>query len=222
MTTSSHVRPLGRRERRRNETRARIYQAALELFTSKGYATTNIEEITEAADVAKGTFFNHFPSKEALVEEMTARAMSQVAAAAQRVQQESSVVPVLAMLSGHLADGPGRSGVLLRSLLGTVLSSDSLVAKFTEMAALARQQIATIMARGQQLGELRGDVTADDLARTLQQVVWGTMLLWCANPCDDDLRERLAKAFAMFCQGAVACTRGSAKRKPKQKATPGE
>src|SRR5215510_8797291 len=53
-----------RRERRSAELRERLFRSALELFASKGYAETTVEDITEAADVGKGTFFNYFPSKE--------------------------------------------------------------------------------------------------------------------------------------------------------------
>src|SRR5512142_2816722 len=56
--------PLARRERRRTETRERIFRAALKLFAERGVAATTVEDITEAADVGKGTFFNYFPSKE--------------------------------------------------------------------------------------------------------------------------------------------------------------
>jgi AcrR family transcriptional regulator len=45
----------------------RIYAAALELFEEKGFDQTSIEEITERADVARGTFFTHFHNKDALV-----------------------------------------------------------------------------------------------------------------------------------------------------------
>src|ERR1700690_1281226 len=54
----------GRRERHRVETRERLFQAALKLFAERGYLETTVEDITEAADVGKGTFFNYFPTKE--------------------------------------------------------------------------------------------------------------------------------------------------------------
>src|SRR5580704_10742209 len=56
--------PSNRRERRRIETRERIYRAALRIFAQRGYLDTTVEDITEAADVGKGTFFNYFPTKE--------------------------------------------------------------------------------------------------------------------------------------------------------------
>jgi hypothetical protein len=54
----------GRRERRTVETRESLFRAALDLFARKGFTETTVEDITEAADVGKGTFFNYFPSKD--------------------------------------------------------------------------------------------------------------------------------------------------------------
>jgi AcrR family transcriptional regulator len=60
---------LSRRERKKQETRQALLQAAWVLFHDKGFDDTTIEEITERADVAKGTFFNYFSSKDALLGE---------------------------------------------------------------------------------------------------------------------------------------------------------
>src|SRR5437016_11093492 len=53
-----------RRQRRSMEIRERLFRAALNLFAQKGFLETTVEDITEAADVGKGTFFNYFPSKD--------------------------------------------------------------------------------------------------------------------------------------------------------------
>ena len=50
-------------ERRRRRTREVLVDAAREVFAAQGVETTTIQEITEAADVAKGSFYNHFDSK---------------------------------------------------------------------------------------------------------------------------------------------------------------
>lgn len=57
----------GRRERKRRQTRERIETTALKLFLERGFDGTTIEDITEAADVSKRSFFDYFPSKEEVV-----------------------------------------------------------------------------------------------------------------------------------------------------------
>lgn len=59
--------PGSRHERRRRQTRERIAQTALALFTERGYDAVTIADIAEAADVAKQTVVNHFPMKEDLL-----------------------------------------------------------------------------------------------------------------------------------------------------------
>ncbi len=71
---------LSRRERKKLETRQRLLEAALALFRGKGYTATTVEEITDRADVAKGTFFNYFPSKEALLGELVVWQIEQLRA----------------------------------------------------------------------------------------------------------------------------------------------
>jgi len=69
---------LGRRERKRNETVDKLLQAAIELFATNGFAGTRVEEITERADVSKGTFFNYFPSKEHILMHFAGRQVGKV------------------------------------------------------------------------------------------------------------------------------------------------
>ena len=59
--------PVGRREKRKLELRARIEDAAYELFKENGIDETSIEQICVEADVARRTFYGHFPNKQALI-----------------------------------------------------------------------------------------------------------------------------------------------------------
>jgi AcrR family transcriptional regulator len=56
----------GRLERRKAQTRAALIDAARSILTSRDPAGVSIQEITEAADVGFGSFYNHFPSKQEL------------------------------------------------------------------------------------------------------------------------------------------------------------
>lgn len=64
MTTREKPEPRG--ARRKRETREKLLDAAFRLFGERGVDAVAINEITEAADVGFGSFYNHFDSKEAL------------------------------------------------------------------------------------------------------------------------------------------------------------
>lgn len=57
----------GLRERKKEQTRQRIAEVALGLFAERGFEDVTVNEIAEAAEVAKATLFTYFPTKESLV-----------------------------------------------------------------------------------------------------------------------------------------------------------
>ena len=63
------AKPASRRERKKERTRQEVYAAAMKLFADRSYHQVTVEEICEEADVARTTFFAHFPSKSALLRE---------------------------------------------------------------------------------------------------------------------------------------------------------
>ena len=58
---------MGRRERKKAQTRQALADAALALFLERGFDQVGVKEVADAADVSVTTLFKHFPSKEALV-----------------------------------------------------------------------------------------------------------------------------------------------------------
>jgi AcrR family transcriptional regulator len=62
-----------RRDRRKLATRQALLDATLALLASRSIDALSVDEIAAQADVAKGTFYNYFPEKEALARELAAR-----------------------------------------------------------------------------------------------------------------------------------------------------
>ena len=73
MTALEPVPGPSRRDRKRERTRREIYEAAMRLFARSGFGAVTIADICEEADVGRGTFFLHFPSKAALLHEFNQR-----------------------------------------------------------------------------------------------------------------------------------------------------
>jgi AcrR family transcriptional regulator len=64
--TVTALNDLTRQDRRRAVTRDKLLEAAKRLLATKGFHATKIADIAEAADVGTGTFYLHFPTKDAL------------------------------------------------------------------------------------------------------------------------------------------------------------
>src|SRR5919204_2025334 len=120
-----------RRTRRRNATKERLFRTALQLFAKKGYVNTRVEEITAAADVAKGTFFNYFPTKEHLLFALSEHQQEVVRRAAAAANDAKSVKPLIEQFAHNIAAGPGGSPLMMRSLLGTALLHEVMVKRFS-------------------------------------------------------------------------------------------
>ena len=85
MTSESAVRHPDRHVRRRMQTRSKLLEAARTLFARQGVEKTRINEITDQADVGFGSFYNHFESKEAIVEAVLAETIAGQGAAIEAV-----------------------------------------------------------------------------------------------------------------------------------------
>src|SRR5690242_6684681 len=116
--------PPSRRERRSAELRERLFRAALSLFGSKGYAETTVEDITEAADVGKGTFFNYFPSKEHILlafGEMQLLKLEGIVRESRVSRQSTS--EIMHGMVARMTEAPIRNPAIVRALLQAHLSS---------------------------------------------------------------------------------------------------
>jgi len=74
--------------RRKRETREKLVLSAFRLIAERGVDAVAINEITEAADVGFGSFYNHFPSKEAIYEEVFRRVLDEFGDALDRLTGE--------------------------------------------------------------------------------------------------------------------------------------
>ncbi len=166
-----------RRERRRLEMRGRILDAALGRFRETGFEETTVAEICEAADVAYGTFFNHFPSKldllRAIVDESLRTLAQRVEEAAKTPGQTSEkLAPLFEVLTRSAREfGPGQ-----RDLVGHMVTLGH-----QESPADQDRRLHTIFRGFFEAGVARGDVREDELDG-LTEIVLGTftslMLGW--------------------------------------------
>jgi len=202
---------INRRERRRIETRERIYRAALEIFARRGYLDTTVEDITEAADVGKGTFFNYFPTKEHVLATYGDERVAAIERSLQNVRTaKQSVRAALKELATDLAGQSAESPDLLRSIFAAHLSCAPVRAELQNRLQRARRLLAEIIAIGQKRGEIRCDRSVADLARLTQLIFMGVTIAWSLNP-DSVLRKSAEEVWELFFPSLFADTKGKRK-----------
>lgn len=193
-----------RRARRRAELRTRILGAAFGLFARQGFSSTTVEQITKAADVGKGTFFNYFPTKEHVAAGFGEMQVARVRAALGAARQgKLPIRKILLQLSLALAEQPGRSPALVRSLLAANLSNEALSELMRRNLGRGRRFLAKLMALGQQRGELRRDCKPGQIARLWQQAFLGAVLLWAFH-LPSKLRRSFKATSALLWSGIAA------------------
>ncbi len=210
----SGVRPasrsgMGRRERHRAETRERLFEAALKLFAERGYLETTVEDITEAADVGKGTFFNYFPTKEHVLATLGAERVAAVERALDNAKS-GPVLPALKELATDLAGQSSSPPALLRAIYAAHASCAPVRAELQKRLTIARRLLTEILRLGQKSGEIRRDRSAAELARLTQTLLFGLTLAWALHP-DASLHETAEGAWSLFfCNLAAGNKRASA------------
>jgi AcrR family transcriptional regulator len=186
-------RPAGRRERRRAETRERIVRHALRLFSERGVSATTIEDITNAADVGKGTFFNYFPSKEHFLAHICQLQMRKIREfVAQAMQSGEPMDRVMVRLAFIITEEFARSPALVQTVLAPAFSSESMRRKMADDFKEDRLILAKLITARQKSGEIRRDMTPVELARHFQQTLFGTTVVWsldASRPLSDYLNK---------------------------------
>lgn len=173
-----HMKGMGRRERKAAETRVRLFRCALQLFAERGYANVTVEDITEAADVGKGTFFNYFAGKDHVLSVMPEIQLGKVREALQVAEEgKRPIRSVVRDLFIKISEEPGRSPEMARAVLTAFLSS-SIREQLSKNISQGRHLLARIFELGQQRGEIDPKLKTEQLGLHLQQGFLGTMLLW--------------------------------------------
>lgn len=176
------VAPAGRRERRAAETRVRLFRSALALIAEHGLPNVTIEDITEAADVGKGTFFNYFESKEHVLGVMSEIQIGKIREARAKLANSShgklTVQATLHQLAQQLAEEPGRSPALARALISSFLGSASVREILKRTMHEGRKTVGELIFAGQERGEIKLSLRKEKASMQFLQSIMGTVLIW--------------------------------------------
>jgi len=152
-------------EQSKSENRSRLLDAAAAEFARSGLDDANINEISLAAGFAKGTVYNHFPSKEALFLAVVEEACQLAADGARDVSAEASTHERLRAALASDVQWASAHEAFARVLVREVLTPNPrFYPRVLEAAAPFIARIRGILVDGVERGEVRADVSVDELA----------------------------------------------------------
>ena len=148
--------------------RERLVEAARHVFSAGG-RQAKLDAVAREAGVGIGTLYRHFPTREALFEAVYRREVDQLGALAQRLAQDAAPVEAL-------RDWLHANVRLAATKKGMVEALQLVVHGSSELKAYSFQRLtdglALLLERGVAAGELRADITASDLLRTVVGILY--------------------------------------------------
>jgi AcrR family transcriptional regulator len=171
------------RTRRPEQRRSEILDAALELFSERGYHATGVADIAAELNMSHGTFYNYFRSKRDILEQLVDEAAGRISAA---VAEGGS--PARAT---SLAEFRGQAQQIADALFATIRADprlarlllleatavdDDLTERVLTLLDQLRELTATYLRNGVERGFLRHDLDAVETARALNGIVFAGAL----------------------------------------------
>ena len=194
-----------RHARRKARTRDEIYRAAMRLFAVRGVDAVTIEQICDEADVARATFFLHFPSKDAVLTEYARQALEELTATLRA--HAGSAVEALGAALTTLADRATREAALVQVVVREVMARPQASLTNAEQSRGLVDLLAVIIKRGQSRGELRRGVPPRLAAGMVAVAYLAVVAEWVRDPTALDLKRGVAQALDVVLHGIVATKR---------------
>ena len=200
---------MGLREEKKAEQRRAILDTAAALFRKRGYEETRVRDIVDRLRISEVTFFNYFPTKDALIMAFAVEGLEYSIASVEREleRQDVSVPDRFRSLARQWAkswdDDPMFQGLVAKQSKMMTETTGLL----TERSHQLYKQYERLFAQGQKRGEIRKDLEPMHLAEMME----GMLILiagnwvsgWWENR-SDSLEERFMNAMTVFLEGCAA------------------
>jgi AcrR family transcriptional regulator len=204
---------MGLREEKKVEQRHAILGAAVALFRKRGYEQTRVQDIIARLRISEATFFNYFPTKEALLYEFAVEDIERSSGAirAELERHDRSVPDRIRSLMSNWVLGWASD----RQFNALVVNRSRLLAgpkgELREKALRNYDLLAQLFREGQERGEIRADMEPLQLAEILEGIFVITAGNWLFQWWKDStgpLDERLMRAVNVFLDGCKPTSRG--------------
>jgi AcrR family transcriptional regulator len=198
------------RERQREDTRQRIYAAAMEIFRRDGFEVARVDDVAKAAGVSHGTFYFHFATKDEVLIQCLRASEVRVVAAIEAVPAGAPLLAVLDAAAAAIAlewEGdaklfPDVAMVATRYLFrGHVTQMASASPPAVEPKSLTAAALSARFGAAAARGELSHLLPAEVLASLCLVNLFAATLSWCSDPAARPLGLTLAGMSRLFLDG---------------------
>ena len=180
-------------------TKNRIVTAAWRLFHEQGYENTTVDEIIAASGTSKGSFYHYFEGKDALLGSLSILFDEKYEQLMEQLDPALGSFETLLLLNRELFEMIENSVPL--ELLARLLSSQLVTRGEKHLLDRSRvyyRLLRRIAAEGQQAGELRDDLTVNEIAKIYAMCERSLMYDWCICAGEYSLRAYGEKMMPMF------------------------
>ncbi|MBL8955337.1 MAG: TetR/AcrR family transcriptional regulator [Myxococcaceae bacterium] len=168
------------RDKQREETRRRIYLAALEIFRRDGVAQCRIEDIAQKSEVSRGAFYFHFPTKDDVLLELLRESQKPMVAKLLEIPKDAPLETTLETLSGEMAAFWAQDAKLLPDVAAVALRATPLI--LDREGVVVRDVLSKSFVAAAERGELSDVLPPEVLADFYLSNSLAAMMAWCANP----------------------------------------
>ncbi len=192
-------------ERKKEETQNRIITRAVELFNQHGLEAVTMEQIAADVDIAKGTLYNYFPSRDAIIAAYIQRTFRQRSAErVQAIQQLPDTRARLTRIFSLLVEGVQAQKEIFEAFMvyrmKQVISFKPPEGQETGLSTLVHE----IIALGQQEGELRRDLPEDVLEGLFEYCIIAAIRPFYLDPPNFNPQRSIEQCVDVFMNGAKA------------------
>ena len=186
------------RKTKRN-TRGKIVSAAWKLFYEQGYEDTTIEDIVFESETSKGSFYHYFESKDALLGTLSSLFDEKYQELVEEMPEDMDAITALSFLNRELFAMIDDSISL--DLLARLLSSQLITRGEKHLLDRNRfyfRLLRQVVTEGQRRGELRRDMSVNEITRAYAMWERALMYDWCLCGGEYSLSKYSADMTPMF------------------------
>jgi AcrR family transcriptional regulator len=190
------------REKKKIETKSKIFEIAGRLFKEKGFENVTVDEITREAGIAKGTFFNYFPTKTALLlyfgEQKGELAYNLIKNEAMRsIPIKDKIKNIMVVVAKSNEKDKELSKLLVFEYIkhaGSRANEEGTSSRFITL-------LYGLLSEGAKNGEVRGGIDVKKAAENLSAIYFQSLVRWLRSEQDYSFSEEISEKVDMIFDG---------------------